>query len=99
MTTWFISRHPGAIEWAKQQGLSVDRVVAHLEPAVIATLTPGDVVLGILPVNLAYEVCSRGCTYYHLALELPADARGKELTAEEMNRYCAKLIRYHISTL
>ena len=73
MTTWFVTRHPGAIEWAARQGLRIDRHVAHLDPASIA---PGDTVIGILPVNLAARVCERGARYFNLSLELPAEARG-----------------------
>ena len=54
MTTFFISRHHGAIEWARRKALAVDRFVPHLAAAQIA---PGDVVIGTLLVNLAGEVC------------------------------------------
>ncbi|HQC71930.1 MAG TPA: CRISPR-associated protein Csx16 [Candidatus Competibacteraceae bacterium] len=43
MTTFFISRHPGALDWAAGEGLVLDRGVAYLNPA---TLQPGDVVIG-----------------------------------------------------
>ena len=28
MTTFFVSRHPGAADWAREQGLAADRAVA-----------------------------------------------------------------------
>lgn len=96
MTTIFITRHQGAIQWAKEQGVEVDRLLTHLEADEISQLTKNDTVLGILPVNLACEVCKQGARYYHLALDLPPNARGVELTAEEMTTYGAKLIQYHI---
>lgn len=34
MTTFFVSRHSGAVEWAARQGIRVDKLVAHLDPAV-----------------------------------------------------------------
>ncbi|MDW8324914.1 MAG: CRISPR-associated protein Csx16, partial [Burkholderiales bacterium] len=60
MTTWFVSRHPGAIKWAARKGIRVDRQVDHLDVDVVQA---GDVVIGTLPVHLAAEVCARpGCT-------------------------------------
>ncbi len=94
MTTWFITRHPGAIEWAKRHGLTAGRQVAHLVPAQVQ---PGDTVIGILPVNLAAEVCERGGRFYNLSLDLPAEARGRELDADELMRYGARIEEYVIS--
>lgn len=86
-TTWFVSRHPGALEWARRKGIVVDRVVAHLN---VEDVKPGDTVIGTLPVNLAAEVCARGARYLNLSLDLPEDARGRELTADELERYGAR---------
>lgn len=43
MTTYFVSRHPGAQDWARAEGIRVDQVVEHLDPALVQ---PGDQVLG-----------------------------------------------------
>jgi len=93
-TTYFVSRHPGARDWATEEGLVVDQVVEHLD---IATIAPGDTVIGSLPVNLAAEVCARGAAYLHLSLELPAELRGKELTVAEMRRLGAEIRPFHVS--
>ena len=93
MTTWFITRHPGARQWALERGLHIDRHCVHLEPALIEA---GDTVIGSLPVHLAGEVCQRGARYFNLSLDLPASARGKELTAEELNRYNARLEQFSV---
>jgi CRISPR-associated protein Csx16 len=93
MTTWFVSRHPGAQEWARQEGIEVDAVVEHLDPAVIL---PGDTVIGSLPVNLAAEICRKGARYLHLTLELPFELRGRELTAEDMRRCGARVEEYGV---
>jgi len=96
MTTWFVSRHPGAIEWADRQGIRVDRQVAHLE---IAEIQPGDVVIGTLPINLAAQVCARGARFFHLSLDVPPEARGRELSPDDLERYGARLEEYRIEAV
>jgi len=92
MTTWFISRHPGACDWAAQQGLHIHRQVAHLDPAEVE---PGDTVIGTLPVHLAAAVCQRGARYLNLSLDLPAHARGRELSSAELRACNARLEAFH----
>lgn len=93
MTTWFVTRHPGAIEWAARQGLAVDRQIAHLDTEVVQS---GDIVIGILPVNLAAEVCARGGRFFNLSLDTPPEARGRELDADDLERYCARIEEYRV---
>ena len=81
MTTYFITRHPGAITWASQLGINVDRQLTHLD---INNIQSDDTVIGSLPVNLAAEVCQRGAAYIHMTLNVPEHWRGRELTAEQM---------------
>jgi CRISPR-associated protein Csx16 len=90
---YVVSRHAGAVEWLRRRGVEADEVVGHLE---VGRLEEGDVVIGTLPLHLAAEVCRRGCRYIHLALDAPAGARGRELTAEEMERYGARLEEYEV---
>jgi CRISPR-associated protein Csx16 len=73
MTTYFVTRHPGAVEWARESGISVDRQLAHLD---IAEVKAGDWVIGTLPVHLAAEVCALGARYFHLALEIRRNGAG-----------------------
>lgn len=91
MTTYFITRHPGARQWAQEEGFAVERLVEHVDPQEIQ---PGDTVLGTLPVNLAAAVCARGARYFHLSLQLPPQWRGRELTAADMRRFGARLEEY-----
>jgi CRISPR-associated protein Csx16 len=93
MTTWFISRHPGAIDWARREGLPVDEYVAHLDPVRIRA---GDTVIGSLPVNLAARVCAAGAQYLHISLELPAHLRGRELSADELTTLGARLQAFQV---
>ncbi|MCF8030557.1 MAG: CRISPR-associated protein Csx16 [Desulfohalobiaceae bacterium] len=91
--TYFVSRHPGAAEWARQQGIQVDYWVTHLEEE---NIQPGDSVIGSLPVHLAGQVCACGGRYFHLSLDLPMEWRGKELSAEELQACNARLCEYHV---
>lgn len=96
MTTYFITRHPGAIAWAAQQDIKVDRQITHLDSN---DIQPGDTVIGSLPVNLAAEICQRGAAYVHLVLNVPEYWRGKELTAEQMIECGACLEGYALKKL
>ena len=96
MTTYFVSRHPGAREWAAGEGVAVNAVIAHLDPSVIQ---PGDVVIGTLPVHLAAQVCRRGGRYLHLSLELPPEWRGQELNAADLRQCGARLEEYQVTRL
>ena len=93
MSIYFVSRHSGAIEWAARRQLHIDRVMPHLDPACVQ---PGDTVIGSLPVNLAAQVCATGAAYWHLSLELPASLRGRELSADELERLGARVQAFEI---
>ena len=98
MTTWCVSRHPGAAEWARRHGGLPDdaRIVQELDPRSIAA---GDCVIGNLPAHLAAIVCERGARYEHIKLDLSLEQRGTELTADELERSGAMLSPYHVEAL
>lgn len=89
MTTWFVTRHAGARAWAEEEGIisagTPCRVVESLSPA--QDISAGDVVIGTLPIHLVAEIGERGGRYLHLALNVPPDFRGKELSADDMRRF------------
>lgn len=93
MTTFFVSRHPGAMEWAASQGLAVDQLITHLDPSYVRS---GDTVIGTLPVNLVAEVCARGARYLHLTLNLPTELRGKELSSDDMRQFGARTDEFRV---
>ena len=94
--TWLITRHAGARQWVEQKGIRVDAVLGHLDEEALGRIQQGDTIIGTLPIHLVAEVCARGARYLHLSLNLPPEARGKELAPEEMERYGARLEGYHV---
>ena len=95
MTTTFVTRHPGAADWAREAGLLPEdaRIAADFDPQSVA---PGDLVIGTLPAQLAASVCERGARYQHLSLDLTAELRGKELSAADMRACNARLEEFFI---
>ena len=97
MTTYFITRHPGAIEWAKQNLLHYDVHAAHLLD--LSLLQSGDTVVGTLPINLVNQLNQSGVGYIHLSLEIPPSLRGVELTAEQLRSCNASLEKFEVNKL
>jgi len=91
--TWFVSRHPGAIEWARRQGLAAERWVEHLAASDVEA---GDIVIGTLSVTLAADVCKRGARYVHLSFRVPADWRGRELSTDDLLTASAALKAFRV---
>lgn len=90
--TFFVTRHPGARDWAARHGHADALPVSHLSDETLASLQPGDHVLGSLPVNLVADVCSRGARYFHLTIDFPSENdRGRALSADDMEAFHARL--------
>ena len=84
-----VTRHAGAVEWLRRQGVSGD-VVSHATPQ----LVEGRHVIGVLPYNLASLAKS------YTALELPGlkpGQRGDELSPEGMDEAGARLVTYKVA--
>ncbi len=94
MTVWFVSRHPGALDWARDEGIAVDKCAAHLD---VTQVRAGDQVIAALPVHLAAQVCARGARYLHLQLLVPAELRGVELSAAQMRQCGATIKAYRVT--
>lgn len=87
---YFVTRHRGAVEWARRRGIEAE-IREHLE---LSEIRPGDMVLGTLPVHLAAGVVERGGRYLHLSIDIPRERRGSELTAGDMEAFGATLEEY-----
>lgn len=92
--TYFVSRHAGAADWAtRYAGFQNVEIVSHFDTDVVKA---GDKIIGTLPVHLAAAVCAAGAQYHHLVLNLPPEARGKELSADDMAAYGAHTQRFSV---
>lgn len=93
MTTLFVSRHQGAIEWIKQQSIQVDAFIEHLN---VDNIQADDVVIGTLPIYLAAEVCQKGAKFYFLSVNVAREQRGTELTCEQLEKQGCSLQQFYI---
>ena len=93
MASYFITRHEGAAEWARKHRPGVV-VCKHLDDLTI--IKPGDEICGTLPINLAADVILAGARFFHLEVPMPLELRGRELSAEQMEKLEASLVEYVI---
>ena len=92
MTTYLITRHLGAVDWARKQGMHFDVHVTHLSG--VEHFQKGDVVLGTLPVNIVNQLNCLGVRYKHLSMKIPEHLRGIELSAEQLDACEAELLEF-----
>ena len=88
-----VSRHAGAIDFVKKtMNYDGDVVFAnHIDNEMISSLKSGDVVVGVFPMHIAAELNKNGVRTFSIVMNIPADMRGKELTADTMVRLGAKI--------
>ena len=93
MTAYIITRHPGAIEWLRHHypELGIAKAISHASEDFFAGLEKGDVVIGVLPLALAARVCDAGARFYSLSVPVPPEMRGKELSADDLERLGASI--------
>jgi CRISPR-associated protein Csx16 len=84
-----VTRHKALAEVLRERpelDLSEAKVIDHATAADVE----GKVVVGVLPLRLA-ALTRR---FFELSLDLPADLRGKELTADQLRQYMTGLEEY-----
>jgi CRISPR-associated protein Csx16 len=96
VTTYLITRHAGAVEWARRRGIAFEHLT-HL--ADLARIKPGDRVIGPMPLGKVADIVAAGALYLAIDMALPEGARGPELSADDMERYGARLVRYHVERM
>ena len=93
MITWFVSRHPGEIEWIKTQPIEIDSFVEHLD---INLISKGDTVIGNVPLHLAAQICAKGARLICLSVAVPATLRGQELTKDVLTHLECSLQEFRV---
>ena len=96
MAVWFVSRHEGAKEWMRSQGIEIDRWVDHLEPEAVEL---GDKVFGVLPLEMIATINAKGVPFYALTYRVDKIQRGQELSAQTLERLGCRLQRYQVQVL
>lgn len=91
---FFVTRHRGATKWAVRHGLRARKV--EMNNLDLSLVSPGDVVMGTLPVQLVAELNQRGAHYWHLSMDIPESMRGAELSADQMDEYGARLEEFRV---
>ena len=94
MAVYFISRHLGAVDWAKKNHIHFDLHLTHLTD--IEKLLPNDVVIGTLPINIVAMLTHKSVRYIHLSLKIPVELRGAELTAQQLDTCQASLEEFEV---
>ena len=83
-----VTRHPGLVAHLRQIGLVSDDVcvIGHAD----ADAVRGKHVIGVLPLRLAALAAS----VTEVPLDIPAELRGVELSAEQVARYAGQPVTY-----
>jgi CRISPR-associated protein Csx16 len=94
MSLYFVSRHPGAIEWL--QGQFPGQTACVIPHMADQPFDAGDMVCGVLPIALAARLCRVGALPVAIEVDLPAHLRGQELSAAQLDALGARLVCYDV---
>ena len=94
---FFVTRHPGAVSWYRQSGYRAETI--KMDNFDVSQVVPGDIVIGTLPMHQAAAVCTAGGRFYNLVLDVPPAHRGRELTADDMREFGARLEEFRLEWL
>lgn len=87
-----VTRHAALVEYLLQEGVIVEgnyTLVDHATPEVVKDKD----VIGVLPHSLSCLTTS----FTEVAMKIPAEMRGMELTLEDMNAYAGDISTYIIN--
>jgi CRISPR-associated protein Csx16 len=97
---YFITRHSGALEWLNEKGFDAPEIITHWVDNNTSKLKQGDIVIGILPIDIIAEINNRGARFIYLSIKnLPQEFRGKELTKEQLIDFGASLQEFFVKSI
>ncbi len=85
-----ITRHQGLVEWLEERGI-VGEVIAHADEQTVK----GKHTYGVLPLSLAVHTAS----HTEVAMRLPQELRGVELTKEQVEEYNQGMVTYSVTRI
>lgn len=86
-----VTRHPALIEFLAEEFNIVGDVLPHASPADVE----GQHVYGVLPLHLA----AHAALVTEVKLDLPPEARGRELSLDEVRAYFDGLVTYKVTVV
>jgi len=88
-----VTRHRGLVEYLKEEGIVGDdiEIISHATPENVR----GRHVIGVLPHSLSCLTES----FTEVPLRLPAELRGKELTANDVRKYAGNPVTYKVERI
>jgi putative CRISPR-associated protein (TIGR02620 family) len=87
--TIIVTRHPGLVEVLKKDHFIEGEVIPHATPEQIK----GNIVVGVLPLHLAALASVVGV----IDLNIPAELRGTELSAQQIREFSMGLTWYRVT--
>ena len=94
MATFFVIRHQGAKDWMMKQTVHIDHWTDDID---LEDVKAGDVVIGILPMRLAADVCEKGAEFIALQINVPKEKRGTELCLKDLEEMQCSLCPYTVT--
>ncbi|MBR1374612.1 MAG: CRISPR-associated protein Csx16 [Cardiobacteriaceae bacterium] len=96
---YFICRHQGTIDWVKsRKNIKIDVFLDHLDFRE-TEICAEDTVIGILPIDIAAQICEKGAKFYALKIHQELSERGQNFSADNLEKMNVSLRRFQIIDL
>ena len=87
MDTVIVTRHSGLVEWLKRRGIEGE-VVSHADEETVRDKR----IYGVLP----YRLAALAGEFVEVSMNVPAELRGKELTADDIDRLDPQMTAWRV---